>query len=106
MEWIKVLVKNQEYYVINGCHATKYLRLERGARQGDLISAYLSVLALEILFTFIKLGTNIDRTNIFNYEYLYTTYADYTSSFLKNKSSVKNALNDIRVHFELFWTVP
>ena len=32
---------------------------------------------------------------IFNHEYLYTAYADDTMFFLKNQSSVKNALNDI-----------
>ena len=96
IKWSKVLVKNQESYRINGCHTTKCLRLERGASQGDLISAYLFFLALEILFTLIKWDKNIDGTSVFNNEYLNTTYADYTASFLNNETSVKNALNDIR----------
>ena len=41
IEWIKILPKNQESCVINAGHTTKYFRLERGARQGDPISAYL-----------------------------------------------------------------
>ena len=74
--------------MINRGHTTKYFRLERGARQGDQISAYLFILALEVLFIFIKFNKNIDGINIFNREYLYTVYADDTTS-------VKNVLNDI-----------
>ena len=54
IEWIKILLMNQESCVINGGHTTKYFRFERRARQGDPISAYLFILALEILLIFIK----------------------------------------------------
>ena len=81
--------------MINRGHTTKYFRLERGARQGDQISAYLFILALEVLFIFIKFNKNIDGINTFNREYLYTVYADDTTFFLKNQTSVKNVLNDI-----------
>ena len=40
-DWIKILLKNQESCVINEGHTTKYFKLERGARQGDLMSTYL-----------------------------------------------------------------
>ena len=35
IDWIKILLNNQESCVINGGHTTKYFKLERGARQGD-----------------------------------------------------------------------
>ena len=91
IEWIKILLKNRESCVINGGHTTKYFRVESGAGQGDPISAYLIILALEILFIFIKFNKNIDGINIFNH-----AYDDDATFFLKNQTSVKNSLNDIK----------
>ena len=44
--WIKVLLNNQQSCPINGGFTTPYFNLEKGARQGDPISAYLFMLAL------------------------------------------------------------
>ena len=86
IEWIKILLKSQESCVINAGHTTKYFRLERGAGQEDLISAYLFILALEIIFIFIKFNKKIDGGNIFDHEYLYTIYTDNKTFFLKNQT--------------------
>ena len=84
--------------MVNSGHTTEYFRLERGARHGDPISAYLFILAFEIYFVFIKFSKNIDGINI-HCEYLYTAYADETTFFLKNQTSVKNVLNDTESFF-------
>ena len=52
--WIEVLLKHQLSCVINGGAITQYFNLEKGARQGSPISAYLFILTLEILFLHIK----------------------------------------------------
>ena len=52
--WIKILLNDQESCVSNGGKTTKYLMLGRGARHGDPISAFLFILALEIMFLLIK----------------------------------------------------
>ena len=53
-DWIKILLTNQEPCVINSGSTTLYFKLEKGARKGDPISAYLSIMALEIIFAMIK----------------------------------------------------
>ena len=50
--WVKTLLRDQESCVISGRVITKYFSL--GDRQGDLISAFLFILALEILLLLIK----------------------------------------------------
>ena len=73
--------------MINGGHTTTYFRLESGARQGDPISPYLFILALELFFILIKSNKNIHGINIFNHDVLYTAYADDTTFFLKGLDS-------------------
>ena len=89
VRWAKILLKNQESCIIYGGNTMKYFKLEKGARQGDPISAYLFILILEIVFLSIKENKNIKGLNIFNHTFLYTAYADETTFFLKDKESLK-----------------
>ena len=59
--------------------------LKKGTRQDDPIFAYLFILVLEIAFLSIKENKNIKRLNIFNQTFLYTTYTDDATFFLKDK---------------------
>ena len=54
ISWIKIISKYQELYIINGEITAKYCKLSRGVCQGDSISAYLFILALEILLLLIN----------------------------------------------------
>ena len=65
-----MLLRDQESCVINGGHTTTYFRLERDARQGDPILAYLFILALELFFILIKSNKNIYGIIIFNPDFL------------------------------------
>ena len=83
ISWVEIILKNQESCVINGGTTTKYFKLNRGARQGDPISVYLFILALEILFLLIKENPRIKGLNIFDHCHLYSAYADDTTFFSK-----------------------
>ena len=85
IDWIKILLSNQESCVINGGHTTKYFKLERRARQGDPISAYLFTLALEIFFIMIKTNKNT-----------HTAYANNTTFFLEDISFIKVVLKGLQ----------
>ena len=90
-------MKNQESYVINGGTTTKYFKPNRGASQGHPISAYLFILALEILFPLIKENPSIKGLNIFDHCYLYSAYADDTTSFLKDINSIEEMVNSFHI---------
>ena len=60
IEWIKVLLNNQESCVIR----ENFKILERGTRQGDPISVYLFIIVLEVVFRIIKETSNIEGFEI------------------------------------------
>ena len=72
--------------------------LGSGACQGDPISAFLFILALEILFLVIK--PEIAGLSIFDYCYLYSAYADDTTFFLKDTISIKNIVDTFHLFSE------
>ena len=65
--WIEILLKDQQSCVINGRITTQYFKLKKCARQGDPVSAYLFILALEILFLFSKKHPEIKGIEIFEH---------------------------------------
>ena len=91
LKWIQVLIKNKESCVVNGGVTTKFCSLYGGTRQGDPISAFLLILALEVSFVLIKPNSNIIGLDIYGRTFLYTAYADDSSFFFKNKKSVIEA---------------
>ena len=90
---VKLLLRDQKSCVINGGTTTKYFSLVRGARQGDPTSAFLFVLALEVFFILIKSKPEIEGMTIFDYNYLYSAYADDKTFFLKDIISRKHMVD-------------
>ena len=93
VKWIKILLQKQESCIVKGGTTTNYFKLEKDIRQGDLISAYLFILVLEIVFLFTKESKKINGLNIFDKTFLYTAYAEDTTFFLTDTKSVIELMN-------------
>ena len=57
---------------------------------------YLFFLALDVLFALIKSKKEVSPLNIFDYEILYTAYADDTTFFVKDLNSAKELLSNLK----------
>ena len=97
IEWIEILLTNQEFCVITDGTTTLYFNLEKGARQGDPISAYVFIIALKIIFAMEKSNPNIKGLNIFSHNYLYTAYADDTTFFLNDQKSISELMKNFKL---------
>ena len=95
IDWIKIFLNEQESCVINGGVTTQYFKLEKGARQGDPVSAYLFILCLEIRFTIVKNNKDIKSLKILRNTFLCTAYADDATFFLKKLGAIKELLKTI-----------
>ena len=65
---------------------------KRGTRQGDPISVYLFILALEVVFSLIKANPDIEGLQFFSHTFLYSAYADDTTFFLRNEKSATEVI--------------
>ena len=89
IDWIKIILTNQESCVMNGGNSTGYFKLERGARQGDPISAYLFILVMEVFFQMIRTNRSIKGVNICGHIFNIVAYADDATAFVNDLESAR-----------------
>ena len=92
IEWVRTLLKNSESCVMNG-FATGYFVLERDPRQGDPLSAYLIILALEVMFIEVRSNVNIAGEKIGGHSVELSAYADDIYFFTLDVDSLRLILN-------------
>ena len=63
------MIKNHVLY-INGGFTTPYFNLEKGSHRGDPISAYMFILALEVLFNVDIIGITIFNHTLTYYQFI------------------------------------
>lgn len=98
ISWIKILNKNIYGSILQCGLFSEKFQILRGCRQGDPISAYLFLLAAEILHQMIKKNPNIKGIKIDGYEIKMAQFADDTTLLLDSSPlSLKTALNTIEI---------
>ena len=101
IKWIEIILYDQESCVMNGGFSTGYFTLERGARQGDPISAYLFIIVLEIFFIMVRANNDIKGINIFNFEYKLSAYADDTTFFCADRATIRYLMETFGIFSKL-----
>ena len=77
---------------MNNGTSTGYFKLERGARQGDPLSPYLFIIALETLFIQVRNDSAIRGFRVRSVEIKLSAYADDTTFLVKDSHSLHRIL--------------
>jgi len=84
LHWIRTLYKDVSSAVMNNGFTTRHFSLERGVRQGDPLSPYLFIIAVEILAIKIREDNNIQGFKIGQEVLKLSSFADDMTCFLKD----------------------
>ena len=88
MRWIRTFCKHIQSCVINnGLSSHYFYDLTRGVRQGDPLSPYLFLLAVETLAIAVRENSNIKGNTIEGEETKILQYADDTTAVLSDTNS-------------------
>ena len=98
LTWVKILYTDTSSCVMNGGRPTGYFSINRGVRQGDPLSPYLFLLAIEILASAIREDEIITGFKFGENEVRQVLYADDLTLFVKDSISI----NRLQVIFEEF----
>ena len=89
IRWVRTFNNNIQSCVINNGITSDYFTLERGVRQGDPLSSYLFVVAVETLAIAVRQNTSIKGITIGKDETKLLQYADDTTAVLSDVNSAR-----------------
>lgn len=95
--WIKTFYNNTSSCVINNGFATPSFQLKRGVRQGDPLSPFLFIIALELLAINIRNNNQIKGINVDGKELKLVIFADDMTTFVSDKISFFSLINSVEL---------
>ena len=95
IKWIQTFYNNLSSCVLNNGFFSSPFQLERGVRQGDPLSPYLFLIAIEIMAISIRTNEQIEGIKIGEDETKYLLYADDMTATLANISSVEKVIQTL-----------
>lgn len=95
-KWVNILYTSISSCVTNNGHTSNYFSLQRGVRQGDPLSPYLFILAVEVLAQKIRQNERIKGIRIGGDELKVLQYADDTTALIENVNSAKILLETVK----------
>ena len=96
IKWVKTLYCNIEGCVLNNGTSTGYFPISRGVRQGDPLSPYLFLIAIEMLATRLRNTKEIRGITFGPCESKLSLYADDFCAFCLDQNSVVVLLDVLR----------
>ena len=89
IRWVTVLYCNISSCVLNNGFSSQLFDVRRGVRQGDPLSAYLFIIALEVLLVKIRSDDGI-KGIVVDKEIKLAAFADDLTTFLRDVNSLEN----------------
>ena len=98
IKWVKLFNTEITTYIVQCGFLSRPIKINRGCRQGDPISAYLFLIGAEILARLIQINPDIIGLKIKNIKFKITQFADDTTLILNgSQHSLQLALNTLEV---------
>ena len=92
IRWFKTFLNDSQGFVMNNGTKTGYFKLEFRATQGDPLSPYMFIIALETLFIQVRNDSAIRGSRVRSVEIKLSAYADDTTFFMKDSHSLHRVL--------------
>ena len=97
-QWIRTFFDKRTAFILSEGHQSKIITLHQGVPQGDILSPYIFLLAVEVLLIKINHSMNIEGIRYAKTESRSETFADDTTIFIKRtESNLRNCLKYLKL---------